>query len=296
MAGGQYDWTYILAPKNKRAKLSFFAGWMACAGWIALLAAAAALTQALLMGVIALWNDAYVMERWQAFLAMMLFLVISLVLNVFGVRILPALDAFGLYWSVIGMVVVMVALLVCAKGEYQPPKAVFGTFTNTSGWPDGFAFFLGMLQSWLTTSSTDTAAHLIEEMPNPAITAPRVMWLGPVTGVVTAWPFMVVLLFTLKDFDAVLTSPAGPLGEIYHQVTQSRLGATLLLLISVVAMTFCTQSVGTIVSRMVMSFARDRGFGSWSAPLAPVHPKLKSPVMAVIFSSAWVVLFGLICE
>jgi amino acid transporter len=227
---------------------------------------------------------------------MMLFLLISVLFNIYGVRILPMLDSIGLYWSVGGMCVVIITLLACARGEYQPAKSVFGTFTNTSGWPDGFAFVLGMLQSWLTTSSCDAVAHVVEEMPNPAINAPKVMWLGPVTGVATAWPFMVVLLFTLKDFDAVLTSPAGPLGEIYHQVTRSRAGATCLLLISVVAMTFCTQSVGTIVSRMVMSFARDRGFGRWSAPLAPVHPRFKAPVMAVIFSSAWVVLFGLICE
>jgi amino acid transporter len=248
------------------------------------------------MGIFSIWNDAYEMQRWQAFLAMMLFLVISLVLNVFGVRALPMLDTIGLYWSVIGMCVVMVTLIYCADGVYQPSKAVFGTFTNDSGWPNSFAFILGMLQSWLTTSSCDAVAHVVEEMPKPYINAPRVMWMQVVTGVATAWPFMVVLLFTLKDFDAVLTSPAGPLGEIYLQVTQSRIGATLLLLISVVAMTFCTQSVGTIVSRMVMSFARDRGFGSYSALLAPVHAKLKSPIMAVMFSSAWVVLFGFICE
>lgn len=54
--------------------------------------------------------------------------------------------------------------------------------------------------------------------------------LAPVTGVVTAFPFMVVLLFTLKDFDAVLTSGAGPLLEIYYQVTKSRTGVSTLAL------------------------------------------------------------------
>lgn len=45
---------------------------------------------------------------------------------------------------------------------------------------------------------------------------------------------------------------------------------------------------------MLMSFCRDRGLGSVSRLLAPVDPKLKVPVMAIFFSSTWVIVFGLI--
>lgn len=50
MSGGQYDWTYLLAPKELRNGLSSLVGWLACAGWVTLFAAAAALTENLAMG------------------------------------------------------------------------------------------------------------------------------------------------------------------------------------------------------------------------------------------------------
>lgn len=50
LSGAQYDWAYVLAPKNMKKGLSFFVGWMACAAWVALFAAGASLTQSLLTG------------------------------------------------------------------------------------------------------------------------------------------------------------------------------------------------------------------------------------------------------
>lgn len=73
------------------------------------------------------------MERWQAFLVILLFLFMSSALNTFGIRILPAVDQFSLYWSVSGMLVVMIVLLACGKGDYQDAKFVFATFTNATG-------------------------------------------------------------------------------------------------------------------------------------------------------------------
>lgn len=83
-----------------------------------------------------------------------------------------------------------------------------------------------MLQSTLTTSSFDAVTHLVEEMPQPARNAPMIMVLAPLTGGITAWPFMVVLLFCLRNWDGVLTSAVGPVLEIYHQSTNSRLGVS----------------------------------------------------------------------
>lgn len=68
------------------------------------------------------------------------------------------------------------------------------------------------------------------------------------------------------------------------------------MLINVIAMFFCTQSVGTVVSRMLMVFCRDRGLGPASRFLAPVSARLKVPVYSILFSTGWVVIFGLICE
>jgi choline transport protein len=54
-------------------------------------------------------------------------------LNVFGVRALPHLDRFGAFWSIAGIVTIIVTLLACSSGRYQSAKDVFGTLTNLTG-------------------------------------------------------------------------------------------------------------------------------------------------------------------
>lgn len=62
------------------------------------------------------------------------------------------------------------------------------------------------------------------------------------------------------------------------------------------AMFAACQGVMTVASRIVYSFARDRGFAGISTYLERVHPTLMVPAWSIVFSSAWVVIFGLICE
>lgn len=193
-----------------------------------------------------------------------------------------------------GLVIVIITVLATARGEYQPGSFVFGNFANSTGWPDGWAFILGLLQSTFGLTGFDAVSHMIEEMPRPAINAPKVMVGAVLLGASTSWIFLVVLLFVLKDFDAVISSPAGSLIEIYYQATSSRAGATCLTMFNVMAMCFATQGLMTAGSRMVFSFARDRGFGRVSAPLTVVHPRLKVPVWSVVFTSVWVIIFGLV--
>lgn len=63
---------------------------------------------------------------------------------------------------------------------------------------------------------------------------------------------------------------------------------------NLLAMFLAVQAVNTVSSRMVMSFARDRGLGPLSPYLARVHPKLKVPTWSIIFVTGWVLIFGLI--
>jgi amino acid transporter len=63
---------------------------------------------------------------------------------------------------------------------------------------------------------------------------------------------------------------------------------------NLVSMFTCIQAVTTVASRMVLSFARDRGFGPASPALMPVHAKLRVPVYSIVFVTAWAIIFGLI--
>jgi choline transport protein len=189
---------------------------------------------------------------------------------------------------------IAITILSTAKGNYQPASFVFATFQNETGWPAGVAFILGLLQSTFGLTGFDAISHMIEEMPRPSINAPRTMVLAVFLGALSSWIFVMVLLFCLTDFDAVISSTSGPLLTIYYQATRSMAGATCLLLFNICSMAFATQGLMTIASRMTMAVARDRLFGRISEPFTRIHPVLKVPVWAIAFVSGWVVVFGLI--
>jgi choline transport protein len=62
---------------------------------------------------------------------------------------------------------------------------VFADFENTTGWSDGMAWILGLLQSALSLIGFDAALHMTEEMPRPSEDAPRAMMYAVVVGGVT---------------------------------------------------------------------------------------------------------------
>lgn len=83
--------------------------------------------------LIALWQPDFAIQPWHLFLLFLSIALAAFILNVFAVRALPYVDRFAGIWAIIGLVVASVVCLVCARPEYQPPKAVFATFTNTTG-------------------------------------------------------------------------------------------------------------------------------------------------------------------
>lgn len=52
----------------------------------------------------------------------------------------------------------------------------------------------------------------------------------------------------------------------------------------------------TVASRMCRAFARDKGFAHASPYLEQINRTLRVPLWSLVFTSIWVVIFGLICE
>ncbi|KAI5480288.1 glycoside hydrolase family 16 protein [Pseudohyphozyma bogoriensis] len=292
--GGQYDWSYALAPSRYRVGFSYFTGWFSTAGWVALAASGSSLCANFLFDVVSLWYGDFELQPYQTFLVYLAFTIFALALNLFGVKLLPYLDKGGLYWSLAGFAIVSITLLSCQSGDYQPRSFVFGTWINTTGWPTGIAFILGLLQSTFGLCGFDAVTHLIEEMPNPAVAAPRVMVLAVLMGAATSWLFVIIVLFCMTNIDDVISAAQGPLLTIYYQATKSRAGATCLLVFNLGSQFIACQGLMTVSSRMTMAFARDRGFGHLSPYLSRVHPGLQVPVWSVLFTATWTAIFGLI--
>jgi choline transport protein len=152
----------------------------------------------------------------------------------------------------------------------------------------------------------DAVSHMVEEMPNPHLNAPKTMVAAVLIGASSSFIFLICLLFSMQDVDLVNSSPAGALLETMYQATSSRAGAVCLQVrlntptedvvdnqvIPIVAMAFTAQAIMTASSRMSYAFARDRGL-PFSRYFAMMH-KSGVPVNAVLLSTVCVIVFGCI--
>ncbi|KAJ6783026.1 hypothetical protein PWT90_01848 [Aphanocladium album] len=290
-AGGQYHWVAVSWPKWVPI-LSWVTGWVNVVGWVALVATNALLSSQLIVGIVYA-KSGFKVTNWQQFLIYIGFTLIAFLLNAFMNSVLPRIYKGALFWSLGGFAIVSITALACASPNYSSGKFVFTDFINETGWPDGVAWLLGLLQGGLGLTAFDSVAHMIEEIPQPSKKGPKIMVGCIGIGIFTGAVFLVVLLFVAGDIQTVITSGAGPLLQILLNATKNTAGAICLLMFPLVCLAFATISVMTTSSRMIFAFARDGGLPA-SKFLARVHPRLGLPLNALILTSVVVVIFGVI--
>ncbi len=134
---------------------------------------------------------------------------------------------------------------------------------NVSGWGNNFVpWVLGLSQAALSTTAMDVPTHFSEEMANPARQVPIAIFGGLGTSIVVTLAYAFVLVFTLPELDAIITTSTGfPFAEMLRLKT-SRSGAIVLLLIPLVSFLITSADVAMAASRCIYGFSRQRGFPS----------------------------------
>ncbi|KAJ5210491.1 Amino acid/polyamine transporter I [Penicillium cf. griseofulvum] len=292
-AGGQYHWVAVTSWRKWMPILSWITGWVNCSGWVALVATGGLLGSQLIQGVISLMNPSYTPQRWHQFLIYTGYNIVAFLVNAFMNNLLPYVTKGAFVWSLTGFAVICITVLACAAPEYNSAKFVFTDFINTTGWPDGVAWLLGLLQGGLGVTGFDGVAHMIEEIPNPSIEGPKIMIACVGIGTVTGTIFLVVLLFVAGDINKIIDSAATPLLAILNHATSSNAGAICLLIFPLVCVLFAATAIMTTSSRMIYAFARDGGLPA-SPFFSRVHPKLQVPLNSLYLNLALVTIFGCI--
>ena len=292
-AGGQYHWVAMISWKSQRRILSWVTGWINVFGWMALTATGGLLGSQLIIGIIGLYDANYTPQRWHQLLIYLGYNAFAFLVNAFGNAILPHLNRAAITWSIAGFVIISITVLACATPNYSSASFVFTDFINETGWPDGIAWLLGLLQGGLGLTGFDATAHMIEEIPNAAVEAPKIMIYCVAMGMITGFIFLMCLLFVAGNVEDVISSSAGPLGQILFNATGSLAGTVCLQIFPLVCLLFATTSIMTTSSRMTYAFARDGGL-PLSRLFARVHKKLDVPLEALLLTNAVVVVFGLI--
>ena len=295
-AGGQYHWVAVISPKSLTRGLSWVTGWINLTGWMALVATNSSLASTLIINIISLESPNYSFQRWHQFLLYLGITLLTFIVNAFMLRLLPQINTFALCWSIAGFFIISITVLATAAPDYATGQYVFAHWLNTTGWPDGIAWLLGLLQGGLGLTGFDAVAHMIEEIPNAALEGPKIMIYCQYIGISTGFLFLVVTLFVsggAVNSDRIIEASAGPLLEIFYIATSSRTGAVCLLMFPLICFCFAGIAVMTTSSRMTFAFARDGGL-----PASPlwwkVHPKLGVPLNALYLNVVVVVIFGCI--
>ncbi|KAJ9601875.1 hypothetical protein H2200_013624 [Cladophialophora chaetospira] len=292
-AGGQYHWVAVISWKRYVPLLSWITGWINTAGWVALTATAGLLGSQLVIGVIALCSPSYVSHRWHQFLIYIGYNALAFMVNAFITRLLPLVNKAALIWSITGWLVISITVLACSSPNYQSGDFVYRTFINETGWPDGLAWLLGLLQGGLGLTGYDAVAHCVEEVGNPTVVGPQIMIGCVLIGVFTGFIYLSVLLFVSKDVENVISSTAGPMLQIFYDATSNKAGSVCLLVFPLVCLLFAGVSIMTTSSRMVYAFARDGGLPA-SRIFSKVNSRLQVPLNALWLTTILVIIFGCI--
>jgi choline transport protein len=122
------------------------------------------------------------------------------------------------------------------------------------------AFILGLINTNRPFSCLDCATHLAKEVASPERAIPIAIMGTIAMGFATAWPFAIIMMFSIQDTTAITTTPTGiPILEIFYQALD-KAGALGLETLTVLTGTGYQIAYHTWQARLCWSFARDRGF------------------------------------
>ena len=164
VAGGQYSWVAILAPRSISRGMSYVTGWFMITGIIAMGATNNFIGANFVLGLAVLNNPNYVIQRWHTVLLTYLIALVSAASNLTLSRFFNKLSTSILIWNVGSFFVVIITILATNKNK-QSASFVFTEFQNDTGFASGgMAVMIGLLQSFFGMCCYDAVSLLPSEL------------------------------------------------------------------------------------------------------------------------------------
>ena len=107
----------------------------------------------LILSAITLWKEDFVATQWQTVLMFWGVMLVAFSVNVFGAKHLDLINKICIYWTSASVITIIVTILVMSDNR-RDAKFVFSHYdASASGWPDGWAWFVGLLQAACKSST-----------------------------------------------------------------------------------------------------------------------------------------------
>jgi amino acid transporter len=302
-AGGLYYWSAKLAKTNAPA-WSWFTGWFNLLGQVAV---TAGIDFGLAFFINAFLHIAFQVPTDPPYTIGIYAVVLFLhgLLNTFGIKLVALLNDVSVWWHVVGVAVIFVAMFFLSAG-HTDLGTVFTSFVNRTS-ADGVApvlpiFYvalIGLLNAQYTLTGFDASAHMSEETHDASTSAPRGIVFSVVVSVIMGFILLVAMNYGinpavgadgLNGYDRALGALVPPAQIWIDAVGQT--GGLLILLLVIGAQFYCGMSSVTANSRMIYAFSRDGaipGSRFWHR----INPRTRTPTNSIWFAAIGAFLLGL---
>ncbi|KAF7187605.1 Amino-acid permease BAT1 [Pseudocercospora fuligena] len=293
-AGGVYYWSAMMSTRKYAPIASWITGWLNLVGnWTVTLSINFSGAQ-LILSAIGLWREDWSANEWQTVLMFWAWMLVCFAVNAFGSKYLDLINKICIYWTAASVLIIIVTLLAMSD-NYRSGEFVFAHYdASESGWPDGWAFFVGLLQAAYTLTGYGLVASMCEEVQNPAREVPKAMVLSVAAAGITGIIYLIPLLFVLPDIQTLLDVASGqPIGTLFKIVTGSAGGGFGLLFLILGILFFAGVGALTASSRCTYAFARDGAIPGYKW-LGTTNKTLDIPLWGLVLSTVVDCLLGLI--
>jgi amino acid transporter len=288
VAGSIYQWSKRLSNRS----LGWFTGWFYFWAQVVTVTAVACIVAFVVDGLVAtegfLDSAAPIPGLTMFTFIALTTLVLTTLINAFGVRLLATLNNIGVATEILGMVVFALVLLFFAN--HQSPDVLFTTQGAEEANNGNIlaTFALGFFMSIFIVYGFDTAGSFGEETIDASRQAPRgvlsSIWLSGLVGVV----FLLAVILSLQDIPAAMAEGlAGgfPIATTINQNLTFEIGPVsmgeLYLVVILVSVFVCTLAIQGAATRMMFSMGRDRNLPLGRA-WGHVSPTFKTPANAAV--------------
>src|SRR5215210_7475765 len=296
-AGGLYYWSAKLAKTNAPA-WSWFTGWFNLLGQVAV---TAGIDFGLAFFINAYLNLAFKVPTDPPYTIGIYGIVLFIhgLLNTFGIRLVARLNDISVWWHVVGVAIIFIAMFFLA-GKHSDLAFVFTHTENRtstdpaiSPLPFFYVMLIGLLNGQYTLTGYDASAHMSEETHDAARSAPRGIVFSVVVSVILGFILLTAMNIGITPdggYDRAIGALVPPAQIWIDAVGQT--GGLFILLVVIGAQFYCGMSSVTANSRMIYAFSRDGaipGSRFWHR----INPRTRTPTNSIWFAAVGAFLLGL---
>ena len=291
VAGSIYQWSKRLSNRT----LGWFTGWFYFWAQVVTVTAVAVIVAYVIDGIhgpVAEGQTAFLDSKDPTGLTTMFTfislatLVITTLINAYGVRLLSILNNIGVGTEILGMVVFALILLFFAN--HNSPSILFSSAGTEEATGGSYlpAFALGMFMALFVVYGFDTAGTFGEETLDAGRQAPRgVLWSVAISGIVGT-VFLLAVILAIPDIPTAMTQ-FFPIADTITATLTYDIGGTgvtvgeVYLLVILISVFVCTLAIQGAATRMMFSMSRDKHLPLGSI-WGRVNARFKTPANAAI--------------